>query len=141
MLRLNRNDKLYVDSNTEGKTKVTFTHRNGAMVKADIYDTGLIAFEYVTEFGKSYKYSSNAGDFKIPNLVINKETGDLEPDSDHSAPSFALYSSVPKENKSTLEIPAMKLKLNFKMIDDTMCKAMEHGKHMSKMEEAEEEYK
>jgi len=44
---------------------------SGAMVKAEIYTSGLVALEYKTEFGNQYKYSSNASNFKIPNLIID----------------------------------------------------------------------
>ena len=64
-------------------------------------------------------------------MVVDKDTGELAPDSSGHATNFALYSSNPEENKSTLEIPIMKLKLNFKMIDETACLSKkaegEHG--------------
>jgi len=70
-------------------------------------------------------------------LIIDSETGELVPDSTGTANSFALYSSIPSEGITVLEIPALNLKLNFKFVDETICLTKKAEK-MKDMEHKEE---
>ena len=49
LLKLNRNDRLLINSEGEDMTKVVFMPMNGSVLKADIYNTGLVALDFRTE--------------------------------------------------------------------------------------------
>lgn len=80
LLKLNGNDRLFVNSDEEDKTIIEFKPENGAILIAHIFTSGLISIDFTTQFGKNFKYSSLASEFKIPNLIIDATTGDLVAD-------------------------------------------------------------
>ena len=121
LLKLNNNDRLFINTDKEDETLIEFKPESGAVLIVQIYKSGLMNFDYTCQFGKNYKYKSNAINFKIPNLIYESDTGKLVADSGEGTKNFAVYSSTPVDGKATLEVPSLNLKLNLNYFDESSC--------------------
>lgn len=72
---MNGNDQLLINSDQEDMTLIEFKPESGAVLKAHIQSSGLVKIDYTCQFGSNYTYSSNASNFKIPNLIHDAKTG------------------------------------------------------------------